>query len=100
MFVLNAGEKFNGYQRVAETSLHLSADGLNDYGAVSSAILSSESRPQNIGDSINTAKRFATENVVGSPSLNTAFTPFAFATIQAPSDLPARDIKVTLHCVA
>ena len=43
--------------------------------------------------------RFSTENLLGSPYFNAAFAPFASASIQAPADLPARDIKVTLHCV-
>jgi len=98
VFVLNAGVKLNGYQPVAESGLHLSGDGVNDYGAVS-GLTSSMSRTENIGDSVNTARRFSTENLLGSPYFNAAFAPFASASIQAPADLPARDIKVTLHCV-
>lgn len=98
LFILNAGERLpNGNQPKVEGRLHVSADGVDDYGILSPLappieVVSPDQR-------INTAIRSSTDNVTGLGVFNNAFTPFTFASIQAPSGLPARDIKVTLHCV-
>ena len=103
IFVLNGGQQDAQGTRRVQANLVLSADGSNGFGDFPAIAQYSQAGP---GVQLNVASRFTssvellsagTSGFFGATYLG-AITPFAGAVLFVPSNLPARDVQVMLHC--
>jgi len=107
IFVLNGGQQDAEGTKLVFPRLLISPDGSSIHGGIGTqgeASMAAEATGQ-----LNTAFRFTTDSapveagtqgLVWSVGQIAKFTPFAAAGIQAPANLPARSIKVTLFCAS